>query len=45
MVETIIGETKMEGQRKVKRQIICRNPKMEKTKPFCGKKLFHPWPF
>jgi hypothetical protein len=46
MVETIIGETKREGQRKAKRRTVCKNQKKKKkTRPSCGRMLSHPWPF
>jgi len=40
MVETIIVETKREGQR-----TICKNQKTKNTRPSCGRTLSHPRPF
>jgi hypothetical protein len=48
MAETIIRETKREGQRKAKKCTNHRNPrkkKKKKTSLSCGRKLFHPWAF
>jgi hypothetical protein len=43
MVETIIGETKREGQREAKKHTTHKNKKKrEKVSAFCGRKLFCP---
>jgi hypothetical protein len=45
MVGTITWETKKEGQRKAKCIAYKNQKKRERINPFCGRKLFHPWPF
>jgi hypothetical protein len=45
MARTITGETKNEGQRKVKRHTACMNRKKEeRASPSCDRKLSHPRP-